>query len=49
MAGEATDMYEDAQETDQKYINAESSEEIIFYVALRKPLILSLIAMDAKV
>ena len=30
MAGEATDMYEDARETDQKYINAVNSEEIIF-------------------
>ena len=30
LAGEATDMYEDARETVQKYINAENSEEIIF-------------------
>ena len=30
LAGEATDMYEDARETVQKYINAEHSEEIIF-------------------
>ena len=30
LAGEATDMYEDARETVQKYINADHSEEIIF-------------------
>jgi cysteine desulfurase/selenocysteine lyase len=30
LAGEATDMYEDARETVQKYINAAGPEEIIF-------------------
>ena len=30
MAVEATDMYEDARETVQKYINADNSGEIIF-------------------
>lgn len=30
LAGEATDMYEDARETVQKYINAARLEEIIF-------------------
>jgi cysteine desulfurase/selenocysteine lyase len=30
LAGEATDMYDDARETVQKYINAENTEEIIF-------------------
>ena len=49
LAGEATDMYEDARETVKKYINAENQRRSFFYVALRKPLILSLIAMDATV
>ena len=30
LAGEATDMYDDARETVQKYINAENTEDIIF-------------------
>ena len=30
LAGEATDMYEDARETVQKYINAARPEEIVF-------------------